>query len=96
LGAFVFILRKLAAKVKKITYTKESNINYGLRLHLGALAGLAIGWFATPENSMSWTFSSLSPLAIAFLAGYGVELLFTIMDRLINPTRDTASSKAQK
>ena len=96
LGAFVFILRKLAAEIKSLTYTKESNINYGLRLHLGALAGLAIGWFATPENSTSWTFSSLSPLAIAFLAGYSVELLFTIMDRLINPTIDTTMSRTQK
>lgn len=84
LGAYAFVLRRLADEIKKLLYREEANINYSLRLHLGALSGLAIGWFAVPSSNATIVgFDVLSPLALAFLAGYSVELLFTIMDRLI-------------
>lgn len=81
-GSCAYILRTLINEIKNVTYTSESNIGYLLRLQLGGLAGLAIGWFASPE-----TFSivkSLSPFALAFAAGYSVELLFSVLDRIIS------------
>ncbi len=52
-----------------------------MRLSLGALAGMAIGWFLKPDD-INFV-SSLSPLAIAFLVGYNVDVLFTLMDSFI-------------
>lgn len=99
LGAFVYVLRTLTVEIKTLTYTKESNISYRLRIQLGALAGLAIGWFTGPNAFFSLdtlssealsTFSTgglsaqtLSPMALAFLAGYSVDVLFALMDRII-------------
>jgi len=85
LGAFSYVLRNLANDIKEKVYTKESNINYILRLHLGTLAGLAIGWFFGNGSGgiSSAGIGSLSPLALAFLAGYSVEVLFSGMDKLI-------------
>jgi len=85
LGAFSYVLRNLASDIKEKVYTKESNINYILRLHLGTLAGLAIGWFFGNGSGgiSSAGIGSLSPLALAFLAGYSVEVLFSGMDKLI-------------
>lgn len=80
LGAFAFVLRRLSDKIKNLQFTEELKINYNLRINLGALSGLAIGWFLTPDKI---SLAALSPLALAFLAGYSVELLFTIMDRLV-------------
>ncbi len=80
LGGFAYVLRNLTGEVRNLTYSAESKVNYRLRLQLGALAGLAIGWFINPGVSLG----SLSPLALAFLAGYSVEVLFSGMDRLIN------------
>lgn len=80
LGAFAFVMRRLSEEIKKLQFIEELKINYNLRIHLGALSGLAIGWFLVPEQI---SLSALSPLALAFLAGYSVELLFTIMDRLV-------------
>jgi hypothetical protein len=71
----------LNTEVRNLTYVTTSNISYRLRIQLGALSGLAIGWFAGFDSSFS--FGSLSPLALAFVAGYSVEVLFTAMDRLI-------------
>lgn len=82
LGACVFILRDLSAKLKAYTFTKTSRINFHIRQYLGMLGGLAVGWFVTPEQP-SGAFMALSPLALAFLAGYSIELLFTAMDTLI-------------
>lgn len=100
LGAFVYVLRTLTVEIKTLTYTKESNISYRLRIQLGALAGLAIGWFTGPNASFSLdtlssealsTFSTgglsaqtLSPMALAFVAGYSVDVLFALMDRVIS------------
>jgi hypothetical protein len=79
LGAFAYLLRGLARDLRDLSLLAETKVNYRLRLQLGALAGLAIGWFIRPELSLG----ALSPLAIAFLAGYSVEMLFAAMDRLI-------------
>jgi hypothetical protein len=97
LGAFVYVLRTLTVEIKTLTYTKESNISYRLRIQLGALAGLAIGWFTGPNASFSLdavssetlstlggvSAQTLSPMALAFLAGYSVDVLFALMDRII-------------
>ncbi|PCI28690.1 MAG: hypothetical protein COB67_05805 [SAR324 cluster bacterium] len=83
LGALAYVLRALTTAIKKLTYTKESLINYLLRLALGALAGLAIGWFLKPEAQSFQSVQMLSPLALAFLAGYSVELLFSALDKIV-------------
>ncbi|AUI67684.1 hypothetical protein [Beggiatoa leptomitoformis] len=80
LGASAYVLRVLTVEIRELTYVKESNISYRLRIQLGALSGLAIGWFTEPNVA---SFSALSPLALAFLAGYSVELLFALMDKVI-------------
>jgi len=82
LGACAFVLRTISARIKTVTYTPVSKIGYRLRIELGVLAGLAFGWFAKPETTSS--FVSLSPFALAFLAGYSVELLFFAMDKFVS------------
>ncbi len=82
LGAFLFVLRSLAKDVRRMVYCRQSDSDYRLRLTLGALAGLAIGWLLTPEQRGE--ISVLSTFALPLLAGYNVELLFSLMDRLIS------------
>jgi hypothetical protein len=42
-----------------------------------------VGWFFGNDGSSTVNISSLSPLALAFLAGYNVDLIFASMDMLI-------------
>lgn len=84
LGGFAFVLRNLAGEIKSLTYSKESDIKFALRIHLGALAGLAVGLFwGDLEKQQLGFIESLSPLAVAFIAGYSVEFVFKLIDRLI-------------
>ncbi len=69
-----------------------------VRLSLGGLAGIVIGWFSasvgTGSPAVSGNILSL-PLVLAFLTGYGIDVFFSLLDRLsgslIEPQRDKAS-----
>ena len=80
LGACTYVLRMLSRDVRSFSYTPESHIRYKIRMVLGTLSGLAITWFFEPGSE---TLKSLSPLALAFVAGYSVEILFAAMDRFV-------------
>lgn len=82
LGTCVYVLRMLSAQIFARTYSEASNIGFRIRLYLGTLGGMVIAYFVTPESA-DGLFSSLSPFALAFLAGYSVELLFAVMDRFL-------------
>lgn len=85
LGASAFIVRTLANEIRDVTYSPESNVRYQLRFYLGAVAGFSIAWFTSESRSTETVgiLQSLSPLALAFLAGYSVDLLFSLLDRIV-------------
>ena len=92
LGACVYVLRSLSKEIKNLVYTVESDIRFQLRIYLGALAGLAIGWFIT-EQSAPGLLRSVTPIALAFIAGYSVELMFSAMDTIIDAFAKEAKGK---
>ena len=81
LGAIIYTLRNLAVEIKNLTYTGSLETKYSLRITMGLLGGIAIGWFLKPKDFE--LAGSLSPMALSFLIGYNVEVLFTLMDKLI-------------
>lgn len=83
LGALIFVLRTLLQQVRSLTYTASREIGYRLRLTLGCLAGMITGWFLKPEMGEM----ALSPMALAFLSGYSIEVLFSLLDKLIDSLR---------
>ena len=91
LGASVFVLRKIMHGISNATYSPDRS--YLLRLALGTLAGLIIGWFAFLLPGQS-ALSSISPMAMAFLVGYNIEIVFSAMDRGIDYL--TKGDKKQK
>lgn len=84
LGACAYVLRSVTAEVKAEVFSRTSDVSYRLRLMLGLVAGLSIGWFLHPTEKDAGLLASLSPLALAFVAGYSVELLFAALDRIVN------------
>ena len=76
LGAFAYGLRKFASEIRSMTY-HPSQAN-SARVVTAAICGAIVGLF-----SNFWQGISLPPLAIAFLVGYGVEVFFAFLDKLL-------------
>ena len=94
LGALVYVLRTLSNEIKNVTYSSHSEIRFRLRLSLGSLGGMVIGWFFTPESGSS--LASLGPMTIAFLTGYNIDILFSLMDKIANSITDSVKGGAPK
>jgi hypothetical protein len=82
IGATAYVVRSLARDARERLYRRENDPAYTLRIFLGSLAGLAIGWFLKPEDVSG--FNAISPFALAFAAGYSVDLLFTLLDKIVS------------
>lgn len=89
LGTCVYVLRTLTAEIRGRTYSEASNIGFRIRLYLGTLGGIVVAWFITPDTA-DGVLKSLSPFALAFIAGYSIELVFAAMDRMISAFSDKA------
>ncbi|MDQ6975667.1 MAG: hypothetical protein Q9M22_03780 [Mariprofundaceae bacterium] len=90
LGAFAYVLRHISFSIRNRTYTHQTLSDYLLRVTMGCISGFVIAWFIVSpaaENDGQTTnmMVSLSPFAIAFIAGYSIELLFSLMDKIISP-----------
>jgi len=84
LGAGTFVLRSLSKEIEDETFSDEKGTQHLLRVSLGALAGILVGWFSFLIPGETTTFvGSISPLAVAFLVGYNIELFFSLMDRAL-------------
>ena len=82
LGSCVYVLRTLSSEINTRTFSEASLIGFRIRICLGTLGGMVVAWFVTPDIA-DGLFKSLSPFALAFLAGYSIELVFSAMDRFL-------------
>jgi len=85
LGAIVFVLREISREIRAKIFLPNHTESYRIRLYLGMIAGLTFAWLFSwiiPAGSESGL-GAASPLAIAFIVGYSVEILFSALDRII-------------
>jgi hypothetical protein len=87
LGACAFGFRNLLGPTN-LPLSSIAAMGPLVRLPLAALAGFIVGLFTDATKGLS-----ISPLAIAFLVGYASEILFSILDALIETTK-AASRRA--
>jgi hypothetical protein len=83
IGAIGYVVRSISDEITATTFSPTAPSRYLMRVTLGALAGVVVGFFTNISAGVS-----LSPLALAFLAGYGVEALFAMFDNLIAKFKD--------
>jgi hypothetical protein len=92
LGAYAYRLRQFSETVRNRTY--HPSFADSARLITALIAGAVTGLFNTARDL------SVSPLAAAFLIGYGVEIFFRFLDAtlsaygLATPSNTSASSSA--
>jgi len=83
LGAHAFILRQMVKEIGDQSFTKSSALRHIVRLGLGALAGFAAVSLLTPQAFSGDALKNIPAWGLAFIAGYGIELVFSFMDRII-------------
>ena len=76
IGTYAFRLRFFAESIRKRTY--HPSFSDTARMITTVIADAISGLF-NPAQELA-----LSPLAVAFLVGYGVELFFRFLDTLLN------------
>ncbi len=84
LGAHAYILRRMSKEISDRTFAPGSSFGHIVRSGLGALAGLASVWLLSAQAVGGAQWANLPVWALAFVAGYGIELVFAFMDRIIN------------
>lgn len=79
LGAIIFVMRNIAS----IRTPAMELFPMFMRISLGGVAGIVVGWFSTSALPAFQSTSALSvPFALAFLTGYGIDALFGVLDRM--------------
>jgi hypothetical protein len=78
LGAFAYLLRSFSEQVKARTFTPS--VTDSARFIIAAIGGGVVGLFSS--SFAMGPAASLSPLAIAFLVGYGTDIFFSVLDGL--------------
>lgn len=81
LGAYSFVLRSISLDIKRRAFEPSSFLHHVVRLSLGALAGIAAGWMLEPQQI--GLLDSVPAWVMAFVAGYGIELVFAVLDRMV-------------
>ena len=90
LGSTAYILRSFLQRLGDRVLTTRDLQSNRVRLVLGTVSGLAVGFFLSPSGSGSGSGAtdtlglgiSLTAPALAFLAGYAVDVLFRFLDTL--------------
>ncbi len=97
LGSCVYLMRELVL-FNAEALTRHTRIltmlSLSLRVALGGLAGIIIGWFWVPSNvgnGVALPPISSIPFGIAFFAGFSIETLFSVLDRIKSSVGNTAT-----
>lgn len=83
LGALIFLLSEM---ISKNVFEWHQKDRMYLRVCLGAFAGISVGWFMHSGDT------NLSPMALAFLAGYSVDLFISVLDRFANAFKSVSKA----
>jgi len=90
IGAGAAVARNLAGKVRDTLLTPRDGILAWINIGLGGIIGGCIGLFITPDATGQTTaLGHLSTSALCFLAGFSVEGVFQMLERLASTAFST-------
>ena len=98
LGSCTQVLRSIARRISEQSLHTKFLPTYYVRVLLGLIIGATIGLFLAPASASNPAnplgfLATLPLLTAAFLAGYGVEIFFALLDKLVNDARDYIKGK---
>jgi hypothetical protein len=82
LGTCAFVLRTVYAEMVERSFDGRRTGEFVVRIFLGMLSGVSLQWLLVREGQAIP--GGVTPAVLAFLGGYGVELLFAAIDRILS------------
>jgi hypothetical protein len=82
LGTCAFVLRTVYAEMVERSFDGRRTGEFMVRIFLGMLSGVSLQWLLVREGQTIP--GGVTPAVLAFLGGYGVELLFAAIDRILS------------
>ena len=92
LGTCAYLLRSFEEQLRALTFTPSSRANWA-RFLIAGIGGAVVGLFS---NFSVTEGASISPLAIAFLVGYAVDVFFSFLEGLIQSFTKPKTNLATK
>lgn len=89
-GASVFLLRQAETQLRERTFDPRRLPEFRNRLVLGTLSGGAIVLLYS-SGGVAETDIKITEAALGFIGGYSIDLLFSLLDRIVNALRPEAS-----
>jgi hypothetical protein len=83
LGAFTYVYRDLDRRVRTATLVPGDGLHGTLRMLLGMILGGLLGVLWTNGQPIELEGVTLSLTALAFFVGYGVEVVFQVLDGMV-------------
>lgn len=101
LGTAASMLRSIGDKIKDCVLAPRDAALSFLRLPLGLMAGVTVGLFFNPASvaqgiSAGTGTLTITASGIAFLAGYGADAFFKMVDRVINQVFNVENGRDPK
>jgi hypothetical protein len=90
LGACVYVMRNLLdPRLPPLPFGAAL-----LRVSLGGIAGIVIGWFSLSTGSKPGDVATISvlPFGLAFCAGFSIDVLFSVLERVNRTLSDPPAS----
>lgn len=94
IGAGAQILRSISSAIDSKSFVQNYRLRHTIRLALGAIAGSTIGLLVTRDQTEA--LDILQPLALPFIAGYSVEVVFSLIDRVMGDIRGYIDKEKDK
>jgi hypothetical protein len=88
LGTCAYLLRCFEEELRTMTFKSSSRANLA-RFLIAGIGGAVVGLFGNFTITQG---ASISPLAIAFLVGYAVDVFFSFLDGLVQSFTKRKSS----
>jgi hypothetical protein len=92
LGTCAYLLRSFEEQLRSLTFAPSSRANWA-RFLIAGIGGAVVGLF---QNFSITGGASVSPLAIAFLVGYAVDVFFSFLEGLMQSFAKPKTSPAPK
>jgi hypothetical protein len=92
LGASVFLMRGFTS----VRIVDAGALSAIIRVALGGIAGIIIGWFWVPTSVRGADVAAVTsvPFALAFLAGFSIDILYSLLDRLNRSITDLSGQRS--